>query len=83
MSEKQRLRVMSGVAIMLLVVAAIVWSRGGQNVKPPPSEPGYYTGPMRGKGQKDTYGTDDGKRVPPPPGASSPGQKNVESKDSV
>lgn len=66
MQEKKRLRSLSGVFLALCVAAGVVWWMFRPGVKPPPSAPGYYTGPMRSKGDPNVFGTDDGVRVPPP-----------------
>ena len=70
MDQSQRMRVLTGIFLVLAVVAAGVWYTNRPGVKPPPSAPGYYTGPMKSKGDPTVYGTDDGVRVPAPAGAS-------------
>jgi len=69
MKQSQRLRLLSGICFILAVIAAILWSNNRPDAKPPPSAPGYYTGPMRSKGDPNVYATDAGQRVAPPPGA--------------
>ncbi|HZO91237.1 MAG TPA: hypothetical protein VFB38_23135 [Chthonomonadaceae bacterium] len=69
MRTNRRLQVLSGILIALALVAAVAFYWQRQPEKPPPDS-GYYTGPFRSKGDPNRYATDDGKIVPPPPGAS-------------
>lgn len=66
MDESKRLRSLAAVFLALCVTAGVVWWVFRPGVKPPPSAPGYYTGPMRSKGDPNVFGTDEGVRVPPP-----------------
>ena len=54
---------------VLALVAAGIWISFKGRYKPPPTPGGlYYTGPMKSK-SGNGYATDDGRAVPPPPGA--------------
>lgn len=69
MNETRRVQVLSGVLLVLAIVAVAVWYSYRPGEKPPPSEPGYYTGPMKSKGDPTIFGTDAGQRVAAPPEA--------------
>ena len=69
MKENQKRQTLVAVFAVLVVAAAIVWIAflPTGNSKPAPNGPGiYYTGPMRSKGNRSVYGTEDGVRVPQP-----------------
>ena len=52
---------------LLFVAAAVRFLSGIAASDPPPSKGAYYyTGPMHGKGNRNTYATEDGKIVPAP-----------------
>lgn len=61
--------VLFGLLAVLAIVLAITL-RGGKKVKPAPTTTGYYSGPMRNKSDPTIYSTEEGQRVPTPPGAS-------------
>ncbi len=74
MKEKDRQKLLLGLLAVVAVVAAIVLSQNRPAAKPPPDRGlFYYTGPMKSKGNPNLYGTDDGRRVPPPAGAKTAG----------
>lgn len=56
-----------GIGLALVAAVAYVFMKMREQTDPAPSETGYYTGPMRAKGG-NTWGTEDGKEVPPPGG---------------
>ena len=67
--DRKNLYIIGGVAVLAAAAVLLRVFLGGDG-KPPPSAPGYYTGPMKAKGG-DTYGNDDGQLVPKPEGAKS------------
>lgn len=72
MKQPKRMQVMVGILLVLTVFAAVYLTRAGQTeAKPPPSAPGYYTGPMKNKSGKEEYSTEDNKIVPKPADAGS------------
>ena len=73
MDKPKRMALMSGLLVILAAVAIFVYARGGANEKPPPSAPGYYTGPMKNKSGRDEYSTEDNKLVAKPESASASG----------
>lgn len=82
MKENNRRQALIAACAVLVVVSAIVWIifLPTGHGKPPPNGPGiYYTGPMRSKGNRAVYGTEDGARVPPPGATStSTGEQSTE-----
>jgi len=58
-----------GALLLLAIVLRLVID--SRPAKPPPSAPGYYAGPMKGKGGK-SYGTEDGRPTEAPSGTSLP-----------
>jgi hypothetical protein len=72
MSQKQRLKLLSGLMAILAIVAVVVVWNALHPARPAANDKGYYTGPMLNKA--GTFYTDDqGNRVPTPPGAPEPG----------
>lgn len=71
-TDKKRLQMFALAAAALVAVAILLRFSMAPEGKPPPSASGYYTGPMKGKGSNVSYGTDDGKSVPPPSQANAP-----------
>lgn len=67
--QPSRTQTLLGIMLLLGIVAAVVQYALRPGVRPPPDSSGYYTGPMKSKGNPNMWGTDDGKRVDPPPGA--------------
>jgi hypothetical protein len=61
-----------GLFVLLVAVLGVVIvvqiRRAAHPTKPPPDAPGYYTGVMLNK-SGTAYTTEEGKIVPPPPGA--------------
>lgn len=86
--KNRRLKVLSGVLVILAIVAVVYSSVAAPGKKPPPSAPGYYTGPMRPKGGQELLATEDGKVTALPdsmkkkkdtkPSAGSPSKDNAE-----
>ncbi|MCS6777921.1 MAG: hypothetical protein RMJ43_09800 [Chloroherpetonaceae bacterium] len=66
MEERQRTLVLLGLLLAAIVCAAIFIPRLSSQEKPPPSAPGYYTGPMKNKSGRDEYATEDNRIVPKP-----------------
>ena len=57
-----------GITAIVLIIGAICMRLALKDPpKPPPSAPGYYTGPMRSKGNPNSIATEDGKIVQLPP----------------
>jgi hypothetical protein len=56
-----RVKVLSGALVVVAIIAVVYFSINTPGKKPPPSEAGYYTGPMRPKGGQDILATEDGK----------------------
>ena len=69
MKRPRRSQVLSGILVVVALIAAIVLYGRGKEGRPEPSAPGYYTGPMKSKGDPTVYGTDEGVKVAPPPAA--------------
>jgi len=70
MDQPKRKHLLFGFLVLALIMGAIFMFSNTKEPKPAPTAgPGiYYTGPMRSKGDPNLYGTEDGKKVPPPPG---------------
>ncbi|GEM_PF-2666788 len=68
MHLSKKTKVYGAVIVGLLITAGLlrIMSRTSDK-KPPPSAPGYYTGPMRGKGNPNFAATEDGRQVDLPP----------------
>lgn len=69
MRNNRRLQVLSGLLVVVAIVAVIFIRFFGTPQKPPPSAPGYYSGPMKSKGDPTIFGNEEGQRVAAPPGA--------------
>lgn len=69
MEDKQKKLLLVGLLIVLAAVLAFTL-RAGKKEKPPPTVPGYYSGPMRNKSDPTKYTTEDNRIAPTPPGAS-------------
>ncbi len=66
MDERKRLRLLLGLGAVLLVAAVLLFLPGRKPQRLAPNASGYYTGPMRSKGDRSIYSTEDGRVVPPP-----------------
>jgi hypothetical protein len=70
MRPPNRSQVLTGVLILMACIAMLLLFSGKKDSRPPPVASGYYTGPFRSRNKdKAVWSTDDGKIVPPPPGA--------------
>jgi len=69
MNDRRRIvYVILGALVLFAAMIRLMYSTAPS--KPPPSGPGYYTGPMKAK-SGNSYGTEDGRLVPAPPGKDS------------
>ena len=66
-NETNRLNVLKGILVAVMVVCITYFMLVKPGARPEPNHSGYYTGPMKSKGDPSIYGTDDGVKVPPPP----------------
>lgn len=72
MEERQRTLILLGALLVVVAFAVIFIPRLNNQEKPPPSAPGYYTGPMKNKSGRDEYATEDNRIVPKPVPATTP-----------
>src|SRR5438270_14048805 len=74
-------KILGGVLLIGLIVAAVSWYFYIQPPRPAPSAPGYYMGPLRAKGNPNSVGTEDGQKVTLPPlpesSSSQPGEQDT------
>lgn len=68
MKNERRKIVYSILGALLLFAVFVRLITHTSSQKPPPSASGYYTGPMKAK-SGNSYGTEDGRIVQPPPSA--------------
>lgn len=67
MPKIERSQALLAVLCVTVIGAVVFFLTQTKEKRPPPSASGYYSGPMRGKGARLTYGDDNGHEVPPPP----------------
>ena len=69
-------KLLGGMLVVGIILVAVAWYMYLKPAKPPPNAPGYYTGPLRAKGNPNIAATDDGQKVNlPPPASTEAGSK--------
>jgi len=62
-----RFNILKGFLATVVVVCITYYMLVKPGARPEPNHGGYYTGPMKSKGDPNIYGNDEGVKVPPPP----------------
>jgi hypothetical protein len=68
MHAERKKRLLAAFVFALVLAGLAFWTHLNRPLDDPPG-PGYYHGAMRNKANPNLWVTEDGKIVPPPPGA--------------